>query len=139
MNNCYKTILNFSFPKLLQECSHKHPGTIYYTNCNIPFYHSLVNTMDVVSYLTIHLSIFGSTTERKVSKIFFFQYNKLDDYKTHVVYTLFEMDFAKNKEMQQKPMQRDHSHSRHVEFEQLEIYCYFTLGEKRMAAICFFV
>ena len=57
----------------------------------------------------------------------------------HVVYMLFEMDFQ-NKVMWQKPLKRDRNHSHHVEFEELEnLFVIFSLGEKRVAAICFFV
>ena len=54
----------------------------------------------------------------KISKIF----KKLDDFETHVVYMLYEINFHHNKVMWQKPMQRDHNHSHHVEYEELKLY-----------------
>ena len=49
----------------------------------------------------------------------------------HVVYILFEMDFHHNKVMWQKPMQRDHNQSHHVEVEWLENLSLFSPKEKK--------
>ena len=141
-NNCHKTILNFSFSMLFSKYSHKHHGTIYYTNCNISFYHSLVACKQnwCCKLFDNSSELFCSTMGRKFSKTFCFNTRKLLITKCMLYIFYVRWIFTITKWcLKSQCKETTIIIPTMLNLNSWKIYCYFLLRRKRMAAICFFM